>query len=98
MSEEQITKIVLKYLIGNNWSIISYDFPQSGTGTVIQPINRESKTKNKGAIVPDIIAIREDKVAVFENKDHFDLDDFKKIKAIKNGNEYLESFQKILNG
>jgi len=96
MKEEQITKSILKYLVTLGWTVISYDFPQSGTGTIIQPTHRDKRTKNKGAIIPDIIAIRSQKVVIFENKDHFVFSDFQKIDSLRTDNVYLESFTKVL--
>ena len=66
MSEERVTKEIIKYLKKNDWLILSYDFPQSGTGTLILPDNSSSE-KNKDSIIPDIIAIKDNKCIFFED-------------------------------
>ena len=57
MKEEQVTKSVLKWLLDNKWEIICFDFPQSGTGRLLHP--NSTQEKNKGAINPDIVAVRD---------------------------------------
>jgi hypothetical protein len=32
ITEEQVTKAILDWLEANDWKIICFDFPQSGTG------------------------------------------------------------------
>lgn len=97
MTEEQVTIAIITWLKSNDWKIICFDFPQSGTGIVLHPNSdvRES-TKNKGAIIPDIVAVK-DKIAIFfENKDRFVLADFEKISAIKSNNFHSDSIDKLL--
>ena len=55
MTEEQVTKSILKWLIDNDWKIVCFDFPQSGTGHFLHP--NGSTEKNKDAINPDIVAV-----------------------------------------
>lgn len=97
MSEEQVTKAILKWLDQNKWKIICFDFPQSGTGKLLHPNNSFSE-KNKKAINPDIIAVRQNICLYFENKDRVYLPDFNKIYLIKNGNDYSNAFSKLLHG
>ena len=53
MREEKVTISILKWLKKNDWKIISYDFPQSGTGLLIHPNSTIGRTsKNKGGIIP----------------------------------------------
>jgi len=64
MKEEKVTKNILAWLESNGWEIISYDFPQSGTGVLLH-LNSDKRTeKNKGGIIPDIIAVK-NKIGVF---------------------------------
>jgi hypothetical protein len=65
ITEEQLTKAILEWLIANNWEIICYDFPQSGTGVSIHPNEELRTTKNKGAIIPDIVAIKNGTVKAY---------------------------------
>jgi hypothetical protein len=58
MKEELVTKTILKWLEANQWQIISYDFPQSGTGTVLRPHLEQKPSKNKGSFIPDVVAIK----------------------------------------
>jgi len=97
LTEEKITKAILNWLESNNWKIICFDFPQSGTGFVLHPNNRNTDSKNKNSVIPDIVAIKDNNVVFFENKDRFVLSDFEKIKKIKTSNDYSESISKLLS-
>lgn len=96
LTEEQITKALLHWLEANGWEIICYDFPQSGTGISLHPNEEIRTTKNKGAIIPDIVAIRETTVVFFENKDRFVLSDFVKVNDLRTGLDYSASLDKLL--
>jgi hypothetical protein len=98
MTEEQVTKKILEWLINNNWDIISFDFPQSGTGKHLHPNKdlRQSGTKNKKSFIPDIVTIKDNIVLFFENKNRFFLDDFIKLNHIKKKHNYTESIDKLL--
>lgn len=78
MREENVTKKIIKYLKKNEWKIISFDFPQSGTGIMILPDDNKS-SKNKDSIIPDIIAHKNNICLFFENKDRFVKADFDKV-------------------
>ena len=45
MNEEEVTKSILSKLRSDSWTIISFDFPQSGTGKTLHP--NESSNKNE---------------------------------------------------
>lgn len=55
------------------------------------------KTKNKGAIIPDIIANKNGISLFFENKDRFVLSDFEKLNHVKISGEYNNSISDLLN-
>ena len=97
MTEEQLTKTILDWLETSGWKIICFDFPQSGTGVSLHPNEDVRTTKNKGAILPDIVAHKGKTVVFFENKDRFVLDDFLKVEELKTSNDYSNSIQKLLN-
>ena len=96
MREEDVTKSIIKRLLSTGWEIICYDFPQSGTGRVLHPNDRDSKTL--GAIIPDIVAIRDGIVLDFENKDRFVLSDFEKIANLRHSTDYSKSWELLLSG
>ncbi|MBE2190270.1 MAG: hypothetical protein IAE98_12480 [Candidatus Kapabacteria bacterium] len=96
LTEEQITKTILDWLEKHGWEIICYDFPQSGTGVSLHPNEELRTTKNKGAIIPDIVAIKGTTVVFFENKDRFVLSDFNKVSDLKTGSDYSSSLEKLL--
>ncbi len=96
MNEELITKSILKWLIDNQWQILSYDFPQSGTGHVFQC--NTSSSKNKESIIPDIVAIKCNTCVFFENKDRFCKKDFLKQQMLITNNQYSEAIEKFLIG
>ena len=87
MKEEQVTKALLKWLIDNNWKIICFDFPQSGTGRVLHP-NNANDEKNKDSIIPDIVAVKDEVCVFFENKDRFYYPDYKKQHSLIISDDY----------
>ncbi len=96
ITEEKVTKLILGWLESKDWEIVCYDFPQSGTGISLHLNKDLRETKNKGAVIPDIVAIKEGKVLFFENKDRFVLSDFDKLNSLKTKNNYSESIEKLL--
>jgi len=96
ITEEQITKGILTWLEKKEWEIICFDFPQSGTGKILHSCFRKGDSKNKDSIIPDIVAIKNETVVFFENKDRFVLSDFEKIKKIKVSNNYSDSISELL--
>lgn len=87
MTEEIVTISIIKKLKIDGWRIISFDYPQSGTGKMIKPDINE---KNLGGFIPDIVSLKDGIVLFWENKDRFVYDDFIKIRDIKAS----ESFDK----
>lgn len=76
MREEDVTMLLLEWLKNDNWKILAFDYPGSGTG--IRLHKNGKRYKNKDTIVPDIIAVRGDIALFFENKDRFYKKDFEK--------------------
>lgn len=98
MREERVTINILNWLEKNGWQIVCYDFPQSGTGILLHPNGDNRTEKNKGGIVPDIIAVKEDTALFFENKDRFYQPDFDKLFEIKSENNFSDSLSQLLSG
>ena len=97
MREEFITKSIMKWLEKRDWEIISFDFPQSGTGYSIRPNN--SKKKVEDSITPDIISLKNDICLIFENKNRFYLKDFEKIDELRNSlSKFSDSFNSLFGG
>lgn len=97
ITEEQTTIAIIDWLVANDWKIICFDFPQSGTGLMIHPNSNVNKDeKNKGGIIPDIIAVRDYKAVYFENKDRFVKSDFNKLKEIKLLGNYSDGLNDLL--
>lgn len=96
MTEEQLTKTILNWLEKDGWNIVCFDFPQSGTGVSLHPNEEIRTTKNKGAIIPDIVAIKGDIVVFFENKDHFSMEDFLKVEQLRKSPDYSNSIKNLL--
>lgn len=94
ITEEKLTKIVLDWLESKEWEIICYDFPQSGTGVLLH--SNQSNDKNKGGFIPDIVAIKNGIVVVFENKNRFVLEDYEKVNFLKNTDNYTIAFEELL--
>ena len=96
LTEEEVTKKLLQWLVKTGWEIICFDFPQSGTGKQLHPNDRSSKTD--GIIIPDIVALKNSIVLDFENKDRFVLSDFEKVQALKSTNNYSNDWNRLLKG
>ncbi len=94
MREEQVTKKILKWLIDNHWTIVCFDFPQSGTGHFLHP--NGSIYKNKDAINPDIVAVKNKNCVFFENKDRFYYPDYIKQNELRENNNYTNDINKLL--
>lgn len=94
MTEEQVTKAILRGLMQEGWEIVCYDFPQSGTGVFLHP--NDSNEKNKDTINPDIVAVKNNKCVFFENKSYFYYPDFEKINTLRNTNDYSEAIDDLL--
>lgn len=98
ITEELVTTSIINWLLRNSWEIVCYDFPQSGTGKILHPNVKKPNSKNKDSIIPDIVAIKNNSVVYFENKDRFLLSDFKKVNYVKTTNCYSKSFNTLLRG
>lgn len=99
MKEEKVTINLLNWLESNGWKIICYDFPQSGTGVLLHPNSEENRTaKNKGGIIPDIIAVKNNSALFFENKDRFYEPDFNKLFLLRTEQKYSNSLGQLLKG
>lgn len=96
MTEEQVTKAILSYLITNGWHIVCFDFPQSGTGRVLHPYLAVGE-KNKGSIIPDIVAVKGTICVFFENKDRFYFPDYEKVNYLINNDDYLKDINLLLS-
>ena len=91
MSEEQVTKAIMLFLKEKDWAIMSYDFPQSGTGKVLR-----SSVNPKKSIIPDIICTKGNLCILFENKNKFVPSDFVKLNNLKISDEYKCALDKFL--
>lgn len=94
MTEEKVTITLIKKLKKEGWKILSFDYPQSGTGKLIRPNLNE---KNLGGFIPDIVSIKNGIVLFWENKDHFVYEDFIKIRKIKESDNFVEPIRNFLN-
>ena len=96
MTEEQVTKSIMAWLMTNGWHIVCFDFPQSGTGRVLHP-NSAAGEKNKDSIIPDIVAVKGDVGLFFENKDRFYYPDYQKVNGLIVDNQYTTAISTLLN-
>ena len=94
MREEQVTKIILEWLINSGWKIVCFDFPQSGTGKFLHA--NGSLEKNKDTINPDIVAVKDNICLFFENKDRFYFPDFQKQNMLRENNNYTDDIDRLL--
>lgn len=96
LTEEQVTKSIIRWLVRNGWSIIAFDFPQSGTGRCLHPNDTNSKTD--GIWIPDIVAHKDSNLVFFENKDRFVYNDFEKVNRLKNTTCYSMAIKEVTQG
>lgn len=96
MREEDVTKAILKWLIGCGWEIVVFDFPQSGTGKFLHPDGHEHE-KNQDSINPDIVAVKNEFCVFFENKNRFYLPDFIKINKLRTTADYTHAIEQLLS-
>lgn len=95
MREEHVTKAIIKWLLDNDWEIVCFDFPQSGTGRVLHP-NSADNEKNKDSIIPDIVAVKDTVCVFFENKDRFYYPDYEKVNYLINHDDYSNDINSLL--
>lgn len=95
MKEEQVTKHILKSLIDGGWEIVCFDFPQSGTGKVLHPNERSSKTDK--VLIPDIVAVKGCVAVFFENKDRYYYLDYVKQNSLITGSSYSDDITALLS-
>jgi Holliday junction resolvase len=98
ITEEQLTKALLLWLEAHGWIIICFDFPQSGTGIALHRNKQSGSSKNKGSFIPDIVAIKNETVLFFENKDKFALSDLIKVQHLRENKDYSQSISRLLTG
>lgn len=96
LTEEQVVKSIIRWLVRNGWTIIAFDFPQSGTGRCLHPNDTNSKTE--GIWIPDIVAHKGNNLIFFENKDRFVYNDFEKVARLKNTTCYSMAIKEITQG
>lgn len=93
LTEERVTKSLMKWLMNSGWSIISFDYPQSGTGRALHPNEEVSKTE--GIWIPDIVAHKDGRIVFFENKDRFVYADFEKVENLRLKDNYSQSIRQL---
>ena len=94
MTEEMVTKGILGFLMNRGWKIVSFDYPQSGTGRALHP--RECSSKTEGVLIPDVVAVKDGVSIYLENKDHYYHDDFVKVAIVMGKKDYAEAFANVL--
>ncbi|MDU3602325.1 MAG: hypothetical protein E7F96_08525 [Veillonella sp.] len=94
MTEEKVTLKIINWLKNSKWIILSFDFPQSGTGHIFHP---EESIKNKlSSFIPDIIAVKDTTAIFIENKNRYVLSDFYKQNELKNNIKRYNSVDEFL--
>src|SRR5699024_6514275 len=96
MRESDVTLTLRNYFIKKDWEILAFDFPQSGTGTIIK--QNYSNEKNKDSIIPDLIVRKGEKGIFLETKYRFYQDDIEKIYDIKTNNNYSHGLSDLFGG
>jgi hypothetical protein len=98
MTEENVTISILSWLELKGWKIVSFDFPQSGSGFCLQPNKVSIGSKNMNTIIPDIVAFRNGVAIYFENKTDYWHSDFQKVHDLKTTGSHSESLKELLSG
>ena len=95
MTEERVTKQIIKWLINNNWEVLAFDFPQSGTGISFKKDDFDNE-KNKESIIPDIIAVKQGICTFWENKNRYYHADYEKVYNLRTNNQYKKAIDDFL--
>lgn len=92
MSEEQVTRAVLSWLAAHGWEILDYDFPGGGTGRSFHVGGMAGK--NAGIVIPDVIAWKDSRVLVMENKARDTKSDYDKIRRLSGDMDFQAQLRK----
>lgn len=79
MTEEQVTRKIMNWLVISGWEILDYDFPGGGTGRRFNIVTDMEFERNKGYIIPDIVVYRNGDMVFFENKWRDTSSDYSKL-------------------
>lgn len=90
MKQEAITTQVASWLKQRGWNIVSRDCPQSGGGLRLRPSG--TRHKNRGTIIPDILACRGSDVLVVEVNTRCTRKDVRSLEKVR-AESYLQSLQ-----
>lgn len=98
ITEESVTLTIVKWLREGGWEIFAMDYPQAGSGIVLHAAdnNHAKRERLKEALIPDIIAHRDDTWVIFENKPRFYLPDFEKVEIARTTGKYDDSIEKVI--
>ncbi|HFU3722115.1 TPA: hypothetical protein ACGO5I_001773 [Streptococcus suis] len=89
MNEETVTKTIMGELHKQGFRVLAFDYPQSGTGVLLIPEKTDLPRMNI-----DIIAVRNNELYFFENKDRYYPKDFEKLAFFKDNIKYYrKSFE-----
>ena len=92
MTEEQVTRAIMKFLEGCGWTILDYDFPGGGTGRRFH-LGVDAGEKTKGDAIPDIIAIKDKTMLILEDKSVDTLSDYEKINQFSQAPSFRNQLQ-----
>jgi hypothetical protein len=95
MREEFVTISIINHLKLLNFCIVSFDYPQSGTGKILLPNDRGYKSKNEGGIIPDIVCIKGGNLLIFENKVNFFKPDIDALLTLTKSGKYTKALHQI---
>jgi len=93
LSEEKVTRELIRFHQREGWNVVSFDLPETGAGERIPPNNRQTGTKQRGSIVPDIVAVNGEILRLVESKPKFDMNDVRKLELVLNG-EYSQGIER----
>lgn len=92
--QEEITKAVCKKLKELGWKIIGTHHP-GASGGIRLSAKRGVKHKNLRAVIPDIIAVKGNRVLLVESTSRFTPTDVSKLKKIAETSGYLDDMRRV---
>ncbi len=93
MREEDVTRSVAAWLDALGWCVLSVHVPGTQGGLRLRPSGGTSKSE--GAVIPDILAVRNGCVVILESKPEYCEPDVAKVRMIATDARYRDDLGRL---